>query len=94
MKIVGIGIIQEFAKEHADARTRLARWVEEVKRADWQRSDDIKASYPSASFLSDNRVVFNIKGNNYRLLIHVLYQRGYVTILQIGTHAEYDKWKP
>jgi mRNA interferase HigB len=54
---------------------------------------DIKARYSSASFLSDNRVVFNVKGNKYRLLVKVGFNLQTVIIQRIGTHAEYDKWE-
>ena len=92
MIIVDVEMIYDFAKNHADARRSLAKWIQETKEADWQSPDDIKAAYLSASILSDHRVVFNIKGNNYRLLVHVNYRRKLVSVLQLGTHAEYSKW--
>ena len=93
MQIVRIQLLHEFAKEHADVRAALAAWVDEIERAAWTTPNDVKVRFPNASFLSDNRIVFNIKGNNYRLLVQVYYERGIVRVLQVGTHAEYDKWK-
>jgi mRNA interferase HigB len=93
MKITDIGLILDFANEHADARTPLEAWLAEVRDAQWESPNDIKARHTSASFLSDNRVVFNIKGNRYRLLVQISYRLKVVFIKRIGTHAEYSKWK-
>ncbi len=93
MKVVDSGLILEFVDEHADARTPLGAWLAEAREATWNSPNDIKARHVSASFLSDNRVVFNIKGNSYRLLVQISYRLKVVSILKIGTHAEYDKWK-
>ena len=93
MKVVGIRLIVAFADEHADARTALDAWLMEARAAIWSSPIDVKGRFASASFLSDNRVVFNIKGNNYRLLVQVSYKLGIVSVLRIGTHAEYSKWR-
>ncbi len=93
MIIVGIELIHTFAKDHADARTFLRLWVSEVEATTWRHPSDIKARYATASFLAGDRIVFNIKGNRYRLLTQVNYDYGTVTILQIGTHGEYNRWK-
>ena len=66
--------------------------MNEAAEAVWAGPQDIKDRFPSASLLSENRVVFNIGGNNYRLLVRVAYNTGVVVILAVGTHAEYDKW--
>ena len=65
--------------------------VDEVKKAQWKTPQDIKDKYRSADFLSNNRVVFNIKGNDYRLIVAVAYRFQAVYIRSVGTHAEYDK---
>lgn len=93
MKVTGIGTLYEFSNNHADVREKLKSWLSETKKADWKRSHDIKQKYASASFLAGNRVVFNIKGNDYRLLTKIDYENQYVLIEKIGTHAEYSKWK-
>jgi mRNA interferase HigB len=92
MKLVGRELLTDFMKEHADTRAALAAWVAEVEGATWTGPADIKARYPSASFLADNEVIFNIKGNNYRLKVQVLYAPQLVIVKRIGTHAEYDRW--
>lgn len=66
-------------------------WYEDALRADWKTPSDIKQTYRNASILADNRVVFNIKGNAYRLVVKVHYDRGMVYIRFVGTHAQYDR---
>lgn len=69
----------------------MKAWYQEAERSQWHTPNEIKAEYPSASILADNRVVFNIKGNTYRLIVKINYDYGAVWIRFIGTHAEYDK---
>lgn len=78
-------------RSHANARRPLDAWRLEVERAIWLTTQDIKQSYRSADFLADNRVIFNIKGITYRLVVQVRYQNGLVVVEWIGTHAEYSK---
>src|SRR6266550_8903728 len=73
------------------ARSQYDAWLEIVSRAQWRNPEHIKASYPKASILKAGRVVFNIKGNDYRLVAGVQYQAGVLAIRFFGTHAEYDK---
>ncbi|NHN36905.1 type II toxin-antitoxin system HigB family toxin [Pseudomaricurvus alcaniphilus] len=91
MKVVASNLLSEFANKHANAKKALSCWLQEAKRANWTTPQDIKNHYRSADFLSGNRVIFNIKGNNYRLVVKVRYQNGIVRIEWVGTHAEYDK---
>lgn len=91
MKLVGLLKLEEFQRKHADSRAPLDCWRNEVKQAKWDGPHDIKRSYSSASFLADNIVIFNIKGNKYRLVIKVKYQYGIVMVEWVGTHAEYNK---
>lgn len=92
MRLVGIPRLKKFVAGHADARAAVAAWIAEVEDAGWQSPTDIKARYPSASVLSGNRVVFNIKGNKYRIEVKINYESQVVLAVQIGTHAEYMKW--
>jgi mRNA interferase HigB len=91
MRLVGLLKLEEFKQKHADSRIPLDCWRNEVEKAQWDGPHDIKRSYASASFLADNRVIFNIKGNKYRLVIKAKYQYGIVMIEWVGTHAEYNK---
>ena len=91
MRVFNRSTVRAFADDHADARQPLFAWFAEVARANWTGPDDIKAHYPSASFIEHNRVILNIKGNKYRVVIAVKYEFFVVYIRFIGTHAEYDK---
>lgn len=79
-------------KAHADARAALQAWRAEVELAAWQTRQDVIARYPRTSFLRERVAVFNIKGNDYRLVARVSFKNGVVRVLRVGTHAEYDKW--
>jgi len=83
--------IDAFAKKHPQARQALLAWHAEAKDAVWKTPQDIKERYGHASFLSENRVIFNIKGNDYRLAVRVYFARGHIIVEWIGTHAECDK---
>ena len=76
---------------HEDAKNALEAWFYEADHAQWSSPADIKAKYRSASILKDNRVVFNIAGNKYRLIVRINYDSKTVFIRFIGTHREYDK---
>jgi mRNA interferase HigB len=93
MKLFGLPLLEKFKRKHADVRGSLDVWRAEVEAAEWKGPQDIKNRYASASFLGENRVIFNIKGNTYRLVIKVKYVKETVVIEWIGTHAEYDKQK-
>ena len=91
MRIIAKKPLIEFWKSHSQAEQPLKAWHAEAKNAQWQSPDDIKKRYPNASILHDNRVVFNISGNTYRLIVKIHYNTGVVYIRFVGTHAEYDK---
>lgn len=91
MRIIAISRLRAFWNKHPQAEMPLRVWYAEASRADWKSPTDIKAAYRTASFLPNARVVFNIKGNDYRLIVAVHYNRGMMFIRFIGTHAEYDR---
>lgn len=91
MKIVSVKILKDFWQLHPDSEQHLKAWVEEVKHANWMQPADIKSKYRNASVLKNRRVVFNIKGNHYRLIVAIAYQFGAVYIKFVGTHAQYDE---
>jgi mRNA interferase HigB len=93
MKVISRQKIYDYIKKHADAKDSLLSWDQEVFHVHWKTPQDIKNRYRSASFLSDNTVIFNIKGNKYRLIAKIAYNMQTVLIKWIGTHAEYDKQK-
>ena len=90
MRIISRGTLREFWAKPADAEPSLKAWYANVKRADWKTPADVKATYRNASFVENNRVVFNIKGNSYRLVAVIHYQYGIVYIRFVGTHQDYD----
>ncbi|PLW84316.1 type II toxin-antitoxin system HigB family toxin [Kineobactrum sediminis] len=91
MKVLKRNLLDVFAKKHAKAKGALEAWFTEANQANWETPQDIKNRYKSADFLAGNRVIFNIKGNHFRLVVKVRYQNGIVLIEWVGTHAEYDK---
>jgi len=93
MKVIGLALLYRFCENHADCMQQIATWIAEVEETVWTTPNDIKTRYASASFLADNRIVFNIKGNRYRLDTKIYYQRQIVMVKRIGTHAEYEGWR-
>lgn len=91
MKVLGLGLIQDFSKKHNQAKGPLDSWYDETRRSNWKTPQDIKDRYRSADFLADNVVIFDIKGNSYRLVVHAIYVSGIVIVKWVGTHAEYSK---
>jgi mRNA interferase HigB len=92
VKIAGRAVLQACCDRHPDLRGWAEAWLAEVKRASWHTPHDLKAQYGSASLLSGTRVVFNARGNRYRVLVQVNYQAQLVLIKNAGTHEEYDAW--
>lgn len=91
MLIVNRSILVECMEKHADCRQKMQAWLAEAASAKWVKPQDIKDRYSAASFLNNGRVVFNIKGNDYRLVIVANYSGGVVEIRFAGTHKEYDR---
>jgi len=91
MRIISIKRMREFWEKHRDAEQPIKAWYEEAKKASWKTPAEIKLQYRSASFLANNRVVFNIRGNKYRLVIALKYDFQICYIRFMGTHSEYDK---
>lgn len=91
MRIIALGTLREFWKKHSDAEIPLRSWYAAASRAEWRNPADVKAAYRSASFIANSRIVFNIKGNDYRLVTAVHYNRNMMFIRFIGTHRDYDK---
>ena len=91
MRIISRRKLREFWKQYPDGQQPLQAWYEDVKQANWKTPTHIKNVYRNASIVTNNRVVFNIKGNKYRLVVAVQYKYGIVYFRFIGTHKEYDK---
>jgi mRNA interferase HigB len=91
MRVLSRKTLREFWINHSDSEGALKAWFSEAVSAQWKSPTDIKKEYPHASILPKNRVVFNIKGNTYRMVVKVNYDYGQIFIRFVGTHAEYDK---
>jgi mRNA interferase HigB len=91
MRIIARSTLTEYWQKHPDTEQPLKAWFDDASRGNWQSQSEIKEVYANASIVANNRVVFNIKGNNYRLIVHILYEIGIIFISFIGTHQEYDK---
>ena len=91
MRVIAKSTLRTFWEIHPDAEEALQAWYDDAERAVWRKPADVRVRYATASFLADNRVVFNIRGNTYSLIMYVNYAFSIVYIRFIGTHAEYDK---
>ena len=93
MKVVGREELEKFVRKHADVRGQIDTWLCEVDEAEWQTPSDIKRRYSHASFLANRRVIFNLKGNRYRLDTKISFKNQVVLVMRIGTHEEYSTWE-
>jgi mRNA interferase HigB len=91
MHIVSLKTLRLFWEIHPDAEQPLRAWYTIARRAQWRTPTDVRAAYGSASFVGNNRIVFNIKGNDYRLIVLTEYSKGRLFIRFVGTHADYDR---
>jgi mRNA interferase HigB len=91
MRVIAKKTLRDFWQKHADSAEQLKTWYKEASKANWKSPFDIKAEYANASILKSGRVIFNICGNKYRLIVEINYIRQWVFIRFIGTHTEYDK---
>jgi mRNA interferase HigB len=97
MRIIARRTLKEFVEGRAGNRDQSAltaaldAWFSEVNKAEWKNTADVKLNYATASIISSDRIVFNIKGNSYRLVVAVDFEKSIVFIKWIGTHADYDR---
>lgn len=91
MRVIAKKYLTAYGQKHPDADQPLRAWHDEAAKADWRTPGDIKAQYRNASIVGNNRVVFNIKGNDHRLIVAVAYRFGALYIKFVGTHEEYDR---
>ena len=91
MRVVKRAVLFALCEKHADSRDWIENWLNDVEASNWRTPQDVKSRYPAASFLANNLVIFNVRGNRYRLETQVAYQNGVVLVIWAGTHAEYTK---
>ena len=93
MKITGFDKLRKLCLKHTDAIQAINRWVDIVSGADWKNHNELKSDFLSADYVGNDRYVFNIKGNKYRLVVVVIFVKGNAIIRFAGTHQEYDRIK-
>ena len=91
MRVIALKTLRDFWEKRPQAEIPLRAWYALASRADWRNPADIKAAYRNTSSLANNRVVFNIKGNDYRLVVAMRYDKGIMFIRFVGAHREYDR---
>ena len=91
MRIISRKTLKEVWGQHPDAQQPLRAWYHDTKHALWKSPADIKEVYRNVSFIANNRIGFNIKGNKYRLIVAIRYEYGIVYIRFVGTHREYER---
>ena len=91
VRVIAKKTLQEFWEKHQDCEQQLKSWYHEATETKWTHPSDIKKDHPSAGILENKRIVFNIKGNKYRLIVRISYKYGQVWILFTGTRGQYDK---
>ena len=91
LRVIAKKVVRDFWTKHSDCEQQLKSWYREAEKSEWKNTNEIKKEYPSASIIGDNRVVFNIKGNKYRLIVKINFHYQMMWIRFVGTHKEYDK---
>lgn len=90
MRIIAKGTLRDFWEKHPDCEQALLSWYKVAKQAKWQNANEVKEQFGTCRLLGDDRIIFRIKGNHYRLIIKITYTNQIIWIRFIGTHAEYD----
>ena len=91
MRVIAKRTLRDFWEKHSDCEDQLKSWYRETEKSEWDSINTLKLDYPSASILKNNRIVYNIKGNTYRLIVKFNFEYQICWIRCIGTHSEYDK---
>lgn len=91
MRVIAKSTLREFWEKHTDCEEQLKSWYKECSKSNWENPGVIKQSYATSSILKNSRVVFNISGNKYRLVVDINFPRQWLFVRFIGTHKEYDK---
>lgn len=91
MRVIAKGTLRAFWEKHADAEVPLRTWYKIVEKADWKDTHELKKVYADASVVGNNRVVFNIKGNRYRIVVYTIFKFRKMFIRFVGTHEQYDR---
>lgn len=93
MNLIDVEILDKFCKKNIRAKKHIDSWRAIVEKADWKNTHDIKNTFQKADFIAKNKVIFNIRGNEFRLIVKVIFINGNIHIDWVGTHKEYDNLK-
>lgn len=91
MNVISHKKLKDFYEVHSDSKSHLTSWFKTVKKANWKDLNALKLDFQSADLIADNRIIFNIKGNHYRLVVRISFEHKRVMVKWLGTHAEYSK---
>ena len=91
MRVISKRILREFWEKHLDCEQQLKAWHREINLGNWKNLNELKSDFPKLSILNDSRVCFNIKGNNYRIIVKINFKYQMMWIRFVGTHSEYDE---
>jgi mRNA interferase HigB len=91
MRIIARKTLVNFWKKYPDSEQSLKSWFDEAKKAEWKNPNEVKQQYNNASVISGKRIIFNIKGNDYRLIVDIEFRLKIIFIVWIGTHEDYNK---
>ena len=91
MRVIAKSTLKSFWEKHADAEVPLKTWYKIAEKSDWSDSHDVKKIYSDASIVGNNRIVFNIKGNKYRIVVYMIFKYRKMFIRFVGTHQQYDR---
>jgi mRNA interferase HigB len=95
MQVIALRTLKQFWERHPQAELPIRNWYAVASRATWSTPADVKRRFgTTVDFVADNRIIFDLAGNRYRLVVHVAYRYGRVLVKFIGTHAEYDRIDP
>ncbi|MFT7162065.1 MAG: mRNA interferase HigB [Bacteroidia bacterium] len=94
MRLIATSTLKEYYTKHSETETGIKIWIQKVRKANWEKPDDILNTFTHARPIGKGRVIFNINKNDYRLVVQVNYERQSVFVCFIGTHSEYDKIDP
>ena len=91
MRVISRKMLREYWGQHPESEQPLLAWYREVEQAEWSSPAGVRERFPNASIVGDNRVVFRIRGNNYRIVVRIFYPAKLVYLRFVGTHSEYDR---
>ncbi|WP_342087841.1 type II toxin-antitoxin system HigB family toxin [Dyadobacter sp. OTU695] len=91
MNVISFKKLKDFYELHPDSKAYLTSWFKKVRKTEWRDFNAVKADFRTADLIADNRIIFNIKGNHYRMITRISFEHKRIMIKWLGTHSEYDR---